>query len=235
MLRLSPIEKLEYTFSTSVVLQNASKIQQLKSEEFSHSGTRLYIRPDQFPVNFISIEATRSLLELTTIQGTCRWREGEIPNAQTFTLSQAEAAIALALPKQATNATLEISARSLGGTQTLQIPSFPAKNCQLGLHSFREYGAHQIGVECEFRDDTRICAIDLLPEDAPEPSVLFFTPAQPSKTWSWLAKSPFRAGYRYRFHRDPGATPAEWSAIQHPFVPLKIQALPQIYPPRGLL
>lgn len=224
MLRLSPIEKLEYTFSTSVVLQDASKIQQLKSEEFSHVGTRLYTRPDQFPVNFISIEATRSLLEIATVQGTCRWQEEETFSTQIFELNREDFEVALALPKQATKATLEISAHSLEGTQTLQIAPFPAKNCQLGLHSFGEYGAHQVDVECEFSEGTRICAIDLLPEDALETIVLFFTPTQPHKTWNWLAKSPFRAGYRYRFHRDPGATPAEWSTIQSPFVPLKIQA-----------
>lgn len=226
MLRLSPIEKLEYMVSTSVVLQDTNGIRQLKSEEFSHVGDRLYIRPDQFPVNFMAIEATRSLLELATLQGTCHWQEGETLNSQPFELNRENAATALVLPKQATNTTLEISARSLEGTQTLQIPLFPAKNCQLGLHSFREYGAHQITVECDFSDDVRIWAIDLLPEDAPETemSVLFFTPVQPHKTWSWLAKSPFRAGYRYRCHRDLGASPAEWSAVQSPFVPLNIQA-----------
>ncbi|MGV0025917.1 hypothetical protein [Phormidesmis priestleyi] len=226
-LRLSPIEKLDYQFFTSVVLEDANGTQELKSQEVTYQGERLSIRPDQFPVKFLIIEGTQSLLALATIRGICRWQEIERINTQTFELTAAESVIALALPRDVSNATLEIFAQSLEDNQTLQIDPFPAKNCQLGLHSFREYGAHQISVECEF-SDVKLWAIDLLPDGAPqsEISVLFFTPSQPQKTWSWLAKSPFRSGYRYRPHPTLDAPLADWSALQPPFAPLKIQATP---------
>jgi hypothetical protein len=227
-LRLSPVEKLEYQFFTSVILENANGTQELKSEEITHQGERLSIRPDQFPVKFLIVEGARSLLALATIRGICRWSEAEQNNTQTFELNAAESGIALALPKDVSNATLEIFAQSLEGNQTLQIDPFPAKNCQLGLHSFREYGAHQITVECAFSEAVKLWAIDLLPDGAPESemSVLFFTPSQPQKTWSWLAKSPFRSGYRYRPHLTLGALPSDWSTLQPTFTPLKIQASP---------
>jgi hypothetical protein len=75
MLRLSPIEKLEYKFFTSMILQDAAGTRQLKGEEILHSGDRLHIRPDQFPVIFIPIEAARSLLEIATLEGICQWQD----------------------------------------------------------------------------------------------------------------------------------------------------------------
>ncbi|KAM3093740.1 hypothetical protein ACKFKG_18490 [Phormidesmis sp. 146-35] len=224
-LRLSPIEKLEYKFFTSVVLEDATGTRELKSEEITHQGERLSIRPDQFPVKFLMIEGTRSLLTLATLRGICRWQEAEQVNTQTFDLTAAASIIAIALPKDISNATLEIFAQSLEGNQTLHLDPFPAKSCQIGLHSFREYGVHQISVECEFSEAVKLWAIDLLPDGAPESemTVLFFTPSQPQKTWSWLAKSPFRSGYRYRLHPTIGALPSDWSTLQSPFASLKIQ------------
>jgi hypothetical protein len=72
----------------------------------------------------------------------------------------------------------------------------------------------------------RLFAIDLLPEGEPESEakVLFFTPSQPRKTWSWLAKSPFRSGYRYRPHHPTDIPVAKWSEVQSAFVSLKFQA-----------
>jgi hypothetical protein len=216
LLRLSPNEPFNYTFSTTVVIQDVNGIQQLNSEDFPHKSDRLYIRPDQFAVNFILIDIARSLLSVAKVQGVYRWQEGEKSNAQSFELDHE---LALALPKTTANSTIELTAQSLDSPQTLKIAPFPAKNCQIGLHSFREYGAHQISVECEFSEDLKVYAIELLPEDSADISVLFFTPTQPVKTWSWFAKSPFKAGYRYRPRQDA----AEWSAVQSPFVPLKIR------------
>ncbi|MGG6264660.1 hypothetical protein ACQ4M3_15050 [Leptolyngbya sp. AN03gr2] len=217
LLRLSPNEQPNYTFSTSVVVQDVNGIQQLNSENFVHKGDRLYIRPDQFPVNFILMDIARSLLSVAKVQGICRWQDHEKSNAQWFDL---DSELALALPKTATNPTLELTAQSLDSSQTLKIPPFPAKNCQIGLHSFREYGAHQVRIECEFSGDLKVYAIELIPEDSSESRILFFTPADPIKVWSWFAKSPFKAVYRYRPRREPAA---EWSEVQSPFVPLKIQ------------
>ncbi|MBE9012973.1 hypothetical protein IQ250_22485 [Pseudanabaenaceae cyanobacterium LEGE 13415] len=217
LLRLSPNEQPNYTFSTSVVIQGVNGIQQLNSEDFAYQGDRLYIRPDQFPVNFVLIDITRSLVSVAKVKGVCRWQDNEKSNAQWFDL---DGELAIALPKTATNSMIELTAQSLDSSQTLKIAPFPAKNCQIGLHSFQEYGAHQVSIECEFSDDLKLYAIELVPEDSSDISTLFFTPANPIKTWSWFAKSPFKAGYRYRPRREPVA---EWSAVQSPFVPLKIR------------
>ena len=135
--------------------------------------------------------------------------------------------IALALPKGTAGATLEIEARSREEAKALQLGPFPARNLQLGLHSFPEYGSHRVEITCVFDNDIQLFAIDLLPEDRPETpeeiTVLHFTPAQLKREWTWLARSPFRAGYRYRTHRSPDESPTAWSEIRSPFESLKIR------------
>jgi hypothetical protein len=233
-LRLSPIEKPVYTFATYVVLQDAQGVRQLRSAEISHQGNQLALQPNQFPVSFIPISATRSLLEQGTVEGICRWQEGQNLKSQTFELNQQHSIIALTLPQAASEPTLEFTAYSLDRTRSISIPSIPASRHQLGLYSFLEYGSHQISIECEFDNQTTFYAIELLPEHSPETevSLILLTPDHPRKTWSWLAKSPFYAGYRYRPHRSadhfPDRSVADWSDIQSPFTSLKL------YPSGGL-
>lgn len=227
-LRLSPIEKPAYTFTTYVVLQDAQGVRQLRSRETPHQGNQLALQPNQFPVTFIPISATRSLLEQGTIQGICSWQEGQTAKSQTFELNQQVATLAIVVPQEASSPMLEFTARSQDGTRMVQIPPFPARSYQLGLHSFVEYGAHTILVECEFADQTPYYAIELLPENAPasEARLMLLTPDNRRQEWSWLAKSPFYSGYRYRPRRDPNLPAAEWSTVQPPFKSLKLQTSP---------
>jgi hypothetical protein len=227
-LRLSPAEQLAYTFSTFIVLRQGSGIERLEGGETPHQGSRLDLSPDDFPVSFVSIGASQGLLELATVHGMCRRRQGESEAEQPFELAVEQPAIALALPRGTAEATLAIEARSRDGARALQLGPVPARNLQLGLHSFPEYGPHRVEITCVFDDDIQLFAIDLLPEDRPEISeeitVLHFTPAQLKREWTWWARSPFRAGYRYRAHRSPDESAAAWSEICSPFEPLKIRA-----------
>ena len=226
-LRLSPAEKLEYTFSTFVVIRDATGIERLEGGETSHQGSRLDLSPDDFPVSFVSIGASRGLLELAAVHGICRRPEGESEVEQPFELAFDQPGVALALPKGTAGATLEIEARSREEAKALQLGPFPARNLQLGLHSFPEYGSHRVEITCVFDNDMQLFTIDFLPEDRPETSeeitVLHFTPTRLKREWTWWAQSPFRAGFRYRTHRSPDESPTEWSEIRSPFEPLEIR------------
>jgi hypothetical protein len=227
-LRLSPVEKLEYTFSTFVVVQDSTGIEQLTGVETPHVGDRLDLGPDDFPLDFVPIKALPELLALASIRGTCRWPERESEVAMPFELSSDTPAVAIALPKGTVGATLEIAAQALDGSKTLRLDPFAAKPLQLGLHSFPEYGPHKIGIECAFTEGSAVCAIDLLPEGHPETieeiTTFAFTPAQPRREWAWLAQSPFSAGYQYRRHPGSDETPEPWSEVQSPFEDLSIAA-----------
>jgi hypothetical protein len=226
-LLLSPIEPPEYTATTYVLIGDSHGIRRYKGVEKPCSGNTVYLSPDDFPVTFITIEAFQDLLELSSLQGICRWQEAGAIIEQTFELNQVHPLVALALPQGVNGATLEITARSMESDKTLSLGLLPAKSLKLGLHSFREYGPQQIQVECFFREDNSLFAIDLLPEGRPETpeeiGVLSFTPAQPTKFWRYLACSPFQPGYRYRIHPTDDQSPSDWSTIQLPFAPLKLQ------------
>jgi hypothetical protein len=228
-LRLSPVEKLEYTFSTFAVVKDSTGIEQLSGAETPHSGDRLDLGVDDFPLDFVPIIAQPELLAVASIQGTCRWpeREGEV--VVPFELSSERPAISIVLAKGTTGAMLEVAAQALDGSKTLKLGPLPAKPLHIGLHSFPGYGPHKIEIECTFREEAgTLFAIDLLPEGRPdtldEITTLAFTPAQPTREWSWLAQSPFWAGYQYRRHSGVGEIPEPWSEAQSPFDTLTVSA-----------
>lgn len=121
---------------------------------------------------------------------------------------------------------IEIKAHSRSDAATVTFGPVPAKGLELGLYSFREFGPHAVRINCTFNDDKPLLAIDLLPEDRPETSeeisVIALTPAQPSKEWTYFARSPFHFGYRYRLHPRADEAPGAWSEIRSPFDSFKL-------------
>jgi hypothetical protein len=224
-LPLAPREPPCYTVSTYVILSNVQGDEQLWSDEMPGQGDRLFLQPNQFPVHFITVGADRSLLEQATLQGLCRWTEGNSDRSLPFTLNREQPKVSLALPKTALNSTLECIAKSIDGTQTRSIAPFSARNTEIGLHFFPDFGPQQVQISCELDEHHPVYAIDLQPEGSTEISLLLFTSTEPKKNWQWLVRSPFQSRYRYRPHRDPTQVPAEWSAYQSPSIPLTIKPL----------
>lgn len=224
-LRLSPAEPLEYTWSTFAVVEDEAGIERLESPETPHAGPRLHLGPEDFPVDLVAVSAAANLLDLADVRGLCRRPAGVGVAERAFELRPGRPAVALALPRRTPDAELEIEALPRDGGAPLRLGPFPAAPLDLGLHSFPEYGPHTVEVRGAFRDgDGALVAVDLLPEDRPESetTVLFLTPERPSKPWTYLARSPFRAGYRFRPHPDGEAAPAPWSAPRSPFEPLEL-------------
>jgi hypothetical protein len=228
LLRLSPLERLEYTYSTFAVVSSATGIQQLEGQQIQHTGERLDLSFDDFPVRLVPLEAAFALLEIALVHGVCRWTSAGIPNEQPFDLSLERSMLALAVPRDADDATLEIEAKARDSNRGLKLGPFAANSLRLDLFSFREYGPHKIEIECAFGDLQGTCILELLPEGQLEVSdeltVLGFSHDQPKKEWTWFADSPFSAGYRYRRRRGAGEPAAPWSELQSPFDPLKISA-----------
>lgn len=220
-LRLSPAEHLDYTYATFVIVEDASGFHQLDGSEIHGGDDRLLLTPDDFPVRFVVLGAERELLELATIHGRCRWTEGEIARETSFDLGTECPALAVPVPRDADEPTLEIEARSRDNGRALRMGPLPAQPLQLGLHAFPEYGPHTVVVELAPTSTASLVAVDLLPEDRAETpdavSILAVTRAQPHKTWSYLASSPFCAGYRFRLHGDQHGGGGPWSEVRSPF------------------
>jgi hypothetical protein len=229
LLRLSPKEDLEYTYSTYLAVGSGGSVERLDGTETPSREENLDITIHDFPVDFVPVEASNALLEVATIYGTCRGTAAAGPVERRFELTAGRAAIVLPFPKGTTGIVCDAVAQSTALSTSLAL-SFPlVSGLALDLTSFPEYGAHAVEVECEFGDaDRKLAAIDLLPEGSPETAgeidVLSFTPAIPKKEWRYVARSPFQAGYRYREHRGPDEPPAPWSDVQSPFLSLRIAA-----------
>jgi hypothetical protein len=225
-LRFSPAEEPAYSYQTFAVVRGPGGVQVLKGNETTHSGSRLDLSVEDFPLDFVPLSAAQELLQVASIHGACRYLEGEVPVEIPFTLGEDRPLVTLALPKGTAGATLDITALARVRSQALSLGPFPAGGQRLGLYSFPGYGPHTIPVQCLFDEATALFAVDLLAEDAPETpeavSVLAFTPAEPERAWRWFATDPFHAGYRYRPHGDGGDAGTEWSQVCSPFTPLVI-------------
>lgn len=213
-LRFSPQEKPEYTFSTYVIIKDAQGIEQLESEAKPYSGNRLYLNPHDFPVDFVTVQSSRLLLEIAMVRGICQRLLGSSLIEDKFELTLNQPTITLALSKSAENATLSIEAESREGLGTIYLNSLPARSLLLDLHSFPEAGPQKVEVECIFENERKLVIFEFLAEGLSETAgaskLLYFTPDKPQGIFTWMGRSPFQCRYRYR-RTLLGSSSAQWS------------------------
>jgi hypothetical protein len=227
-LKMSVAEPLAYEFATWAVVEQAGAIKRVENSRTSHNGETLDLSVDDFPLRFVTVEATEALLHLATIAGVCRGDGKEGPFERRFELTPDKPALGIGVPSEATLAPLQVEARGRGGSKLLRLTVEAAQSAQLDLTSFREFGPHRVKVECDFGEGASgFLAVDLVAEGGEESlgavQTLALTPAAPSKEWGYLASSPFSAGYRYRIHAASGDPPPPWSEVQPPAAPLRLK------------
>jgi hypothetical protein len=225
VLRLSPLEAPAYTCRTFVMLRGSAGVQRIEGPERRHTGGRVQLTPADFAAPLLPVAADRDLLALADIAGRLSWTSGADGGEVAFTLTAAAPAVALALPPGAEGA-ISVEARPRVGAAR-RLGPLPARALRLGLYSFPEFGPHAVEVRCAFRGTAQLLAIELQAEDDPPGRVrgtLFLSPDAPRKPWSWLARSPFQPGFRYRPAVAPGEAPEPWSAVQPHDAPLSLEA-----------
>ncbi|MGC2577186.1 MAG: hypothetical protein WA376_06375, partial [Terrimicrobiaceae bacterium] len=227
-LKMSAAEPFAYDYATWAVTERSGAVERLENPRRSHEGATLDLGVDDFPLRFVVIEATASLLNLANVSGICSGNSKAGPFERRFELTSSNPAVGVGVPSEATLAPLQIEARERGGSKVLQIRLDPARGAQVDLTSFREFGPHRIRVECDFGvEASGFLAVDLVAEGSEESpgaiQTLALTPATPGKEWAYLASSPFRAGYRYRIHAASGDLPSPWSELQAPGAPLRLK------------
>lgn len=227
-LPLAARESLNYTYATFAVLDGPTGGRQIEAVERTSQKNQLYLDPEDFPIKFLSIEADPQLLELAEVEGICRWLEGETLKHLTFQLTPACSTVAIGLPRDAKEEALDIEARELNSGRSLHLGPLSTPALWLGLHSFREYGLHQIPVVCQLNDGEALVAVDLQAEGQINSEdrfeVLSLTRTTPRREWSYLASSPFCSGYRYRMHASTNGLPGPWSEIRSPFEALTVNS-----------
>ena len=226
-LKMSVAEPLAYEFATWAVVEQAGAVKRVENSRITHGGETLDLSVDDFPLRFVTVEATEALLNLAAIAGVCRGDGKEGPFERRFELTPDRPAVGIGVPSEAALAPLQVEARGRGGSKILLLTVEAAQSAQLDLTSFREFGPHRVKVECDFGEGATFLAVDLVAEGSEESlgavQTLALTPAAPSKEWGYLASSPFCAGYRYRIHASAGDSPLPWSEVQPPGAPLRLK------------
>ncbi|WP_440955513.1 hypothetical protein ACSAZK_00600 [Methanosarcina sp. Mfa9] len=242
-----PTAEPEYTYSTFAVVRAPYGPKLLNSPEKTHKGSKLNLTAPDFPLNYVWVEASRRLLDIAELHGTCTWLEAGLEIRQPFDFDfeaskeeeeeekgeeeEKTCKLAIAVPreregkKQEEIPLIEIRALSRTDEKMLCLARRGKKLC-LDLPSFPEYGPQKLEIRCIFEPGAKFCVIELLPEGK-EPcrkyiSVRHFTPSSPLQEWTWFADSPFRGGYRFRkkvFDKEPGP----WLNPLNPSVPLLIR------------
>jgi plasmid stabilization system protein ParE len=226
ILRFSPAERPEYSLQTYAVIKDVGGLRELYRPEISLSGEYIELSPDDFPIDFVMVKASRDLLQISVLRGLSKWSASGTTIEQSFDLSLDSPSVAIAIPKGIEDVLIEVEALPVDGSRSLKIGPIRTKTLNIKSYSFPEYGPHRIVIECIFSGDVNLFAIDLLPEDAPESeaSFLYFTPNKSKRDWGWVADSPFHSGYRYREHRNLDQAQATWSEIKSAFENLVIEA-----------
>jgi hypothetical protein len=218
-LQFSAAEKTAFTYRTFVIFQDSAGIHRLEGKDTPAESERLDLHVDDFPVNFVPVEATDRLLAVASVSGTVS--HDQVQNR--FSLTTAQPRVTLSIPQNAQDASLEFEIRSKDGAHTLKLGPMPPRALDLDLSSFREYGPQSVEVNCTFAGQVQLLGVDLLPEqstDAPANiTTVAMTPQLPKRQWTWFASSPFAPGYRYRLHGTN-----DWSDVLSPFAPLALQA-----------
>lgn len=217
----SPEERPAGRYRTFLLADTGDGVERIEGEPASFEGDRLFLTVDDYPVRFVPVAATPSLLEQARIRALARWSPpgGETAVRHERELTRKEPA-GVFTPPEGAEGELLFQARERENEEASPVRQssvLPLTGGKVSLTSFREYGPHSIAIRATFGDtDTEMVAVELRAaagEDGTA-SVIHLTPEEPEKRWRWFARSIFRPGYQYRRY-DPGGDP-EWSAIRPP-------------------
>lgn len=223
-MRFSPSEKLQYKYTPFVVTRDSRGTKELLGPTMTATEERLKLESDDFPVEFISVEATKPLLNIANLQCLFEWQENEKPIASnSIKLTPDKPSTSLALVKGGfENLKCTVEARDKASLTVVKTIATNFENLYLDLFAFAEYGPHYVDIHCVFGDQEMVYVLELLPEGkdpvAKNITLLSFTPKEPLRSWQWYADSIFQPGFRYRSYKTSNKPQDGWSVIQSPFI-----------------
>ena len=176
--------------------------QRLDGATQSGNGLQILLRPRDFPLQFVDVEAGAALLGLASLEvgfGPVRARlTADAPRAT------------LAVPVAATDATLGATLVSRDGAARVTLPARPAADWRIELSDIPGYGTRTIEIAVALPPGTPLRAVEVLAEDAAsdeETQTYAFNAATPVRTHHWFCRDPFRPGLRWRWRGQPAFSP----------------------------
>lgn len=210
--RLAPNEPVAWTLTGFAYWPTADGrgVDRLEGPVQVGEGERTLLRPQDFPLRFVEVEAGAALLAVGTVEVTL----GPVA----ATLSSATPRTALALPATIADPTLAATVVSADGAKRIALPPRTAADWQVELFDVPGYGARQVDISVRLPGGVALQAVDVLAEDAgsdDEAETYAFTATTPMRTHRWLCRDPFRPGLRWRWHGDaPFSAPVAGATLE---------------------
>jgi hypothetical protein len=222
--RLSLQEQLKFTVTGYAVFAEAGSTRQDTSASRSADTSWVQMQQADFPVRFLNLSADPRVLTQADIDISLTYSLDGKTHAEEFTLTAAGAKMAIGLPRSASALQMTILATPHDMGAPLAVPSPASDQVRVDLTSFAEYGPHTVDIFSALAAGDPPLFIDLTPQSQQSssvtPSKVMLTAEAPATTWSYLAFSPFSAGYCYRISAATDGTPAPWSKPFKPSSPL---------------
>jgi hypothetical protein len=213
--RLSIREQLQFSVTGYAIFAEAGSTRQDTAASQTANTTWVQLQQNDFPVRFIYLSADPRVLSQADIGISLTYTLDGKAHAEAYTLNAADPAMSIGLPQSAVSVDLALMATPHDGGAALTIPSPSSNRVHIDLTSFAEYGPHIVALSAALASADPPLLLDLVPQSQQSnpatQSKVVLTPDMPSTTWSYLALSPFSAGFCYRVSAATGATPAAWS------------------------
>lgn len=166
------------------------------------NGLQVLLRPGDFPLQFVDVEAAAAVLSLANLEvgfGSAR-----------VTLTVAVPRATLAVPITTTDATLGATLVSRDGATRVTLPARAPADWRIELSDIPGYGTRTMEIAVTLPAGTPLRAIEVLAEDAAsdaEIETYAFNAATPARTHHWFCRDPFRPGLRWRWRGQAAFSP----------------------------
>ena len=149
VVHLSPDEPLAYGVRSFAVLAipGALPIELDAPAARACSDAWTTLTPDDFLVTFAHVTAADRLLALANVTLALQYTYAGRTISQQFVLSSAAPGISVAMPRDAANASLQVTAQPSDGGAPLALAPMNPGRINLDLPLFREYGPHVVEVQ----------------------------------------------------------------------------------------
>ncbi|MEI2456770.1 hypothetical protein [Lysobacter firmicutimachus] len=222
-LRLSPSEALSYSWQTSAVLLHEGRAEIFKGPLQQSDREHLLIAPEDFGLRLIPVEAEPAFLEQADIDLECAGLRRGKPWSSRGRLDRDAPTLAFAIPPDLEQAAIRGLARARADGRCCALAPVEAEALRLDAFSFEGAGVRELRVDADFDDDAPQLLIELAPEDRiGDPKrrrSLRLSRNAAQADWHWLALSPFRSGYRWRWSPQ-----SPWSPVLQPDTPLRLRS-----------
>lgn len=227
-LRLSPDEPLRFTWRTLAVVDRDGTAQTLEGPTQTYEGsgdaTFLVVPPSAFDASFVTLEADPSLLTEAQIEIRVRGWRGEKVWTGKGLLNESAQDLAVFMPRDVTLPELLATAVCRTNGVRVETQILPLVATRFDPFSFPGTGARRAILKASFTSGHREMLIECAPQDRLEDPLrrhlVRLTSAAPEAEYSYVALSPFRTGYCWRW-ASSGSTPASsWSDPLNPDAPL---------------